>query len=78
MQSHIVPEILFYIKMPYACTQDFRYVMAVIPAIALTVAYVNKVLTADGSKLAVNLGMAINFALIISLISSSILYCVCI
>ena len=76
--SQLVPEALFYIKMPYACTQDFRYVMCIIPAVALITAFVNKILVTDGSKVTVQLSRAICISTLVFIVSSTLLYCVCI
>ena len=78
MQSQVLSETYFYIKMPYACTMDFRYIMPMILAMGLTLALVHKTLSAEGGRVSV----AINRVLLIScglfLLSSSLFYCVCI
>ena len=78
MQSQVLSETYFYIKMPYACTMDFRYIMPMILAMGLTLAFVHKTLVAEGGKVSV----AINRVLLITcglfLLSSSLFYCVCI
>lgn len=40
--SQILCEVYFYIKMPYACTMDFRYIMPLILGIAMTAYYTRK------------------------------------
>ncbi|MBQ8295201.1 MAG: hypothetical protein IJX87_02070 [Clostridia bacterium] len=78
MQSQALSEIYFYIKMPYGCTMDFRYIMPMILAIALTVGYVEKTLKNTENKWALALNRALTIAAVGLLASSALFYCVCI
>lgn len=46
--SQILSEVYFYVKMPYGCTMDFRYIMPLIPAIALCLVLTGKRLKTCG------------------------------
>jgi hypothetical protein len=74
--SQVLSEIYFYIKMPYGCTMDFRYIMPLIFGLALSVGFIHKILTAYGSKRALN--FCILFYIIVGafLISSTLFYTV--
>ena len=76
--SQVVPEIVFYIKMPYACTMDFRYVMPLITGLALITGYVQKTLNAEGSAFSLGLSKMLSVFTVAFLISSSLFYCTCI
>ena len=76
--SQVVPEIIFYVKMPYACTMDFRYVMPLITGLALMTGYAQKALTAEGSSFSVGLSKILTMVVVIFLVSSSLFYCTCI
>ena len=78
MQSQVISEIFFYVKMPYACTMDFRYVMPIISAIALTAGYVLKILNAEGSAFSLKLSKFISLTAIMALTCTSLFYCICI
>lgn len=78
VQSQAISEIVFYIRMPYACTMDFRYILPMIPAVALTIAGVCGRLgrERDGFSVALRRLTAIAFGG--ALLCSSIFYMVCI
>lgn len=78
MQSQALSECYFYIQMPYGCTMDFRYIMPIILAMALTFGYTQKALVAQGGKGAIVLSRWLYIAAIGLLLSSAIFYCVCI
>jgi len=78
LQSQVLSEIYFYIKMPYGCTMDFRYIMPMILAIALTLGYTQKTLVLVGGKTATALERLLLLLSIGFLIASSLFYCVCI
>ncbi|MBE5742374.1 MAG: phospholipid carrier-dependent glycosyltransferase [Clostridiales bacterium] len=78
MQSQVLPEIFFYVKMPYACTMDFRYVMPIISALALTSGYVIKILNAEGSAFSLKLSNFIMLSAVMTLSCTSMFYCICI
>ena len=78
VQSQVLSEVYFYIKMPYGCTMDFRYIMPLILGIALTFGFVQKTLTSSNSNLAVKYSKVLNFALAGLLTSSTLFYCICV
>ncbi|MGN0819766.1 MAG: glycosyltransferase family 39 protein [Christensenellaceae bacterium] len=49
--SQIVPYLLFYLKMPYTCTLDFRYVMPVILAFAIMIGKIDEKFSKKGAGL---------------------------
>ena len=78
MQSQVLSEIYFYIEMPYGCTMDFRYIMPMILALALTLGYVQKALAALQTQTARRLDLGLTILTCIFLASSVLFYCVCI
>ena len=78
MQSQVLSEIYFYIEMPYGCTMDFRYIMPMILALALTLGYVQKALAAVQTQTARRLDLWLTILTCIFLASSVLFYCVCI
>ena len=76
--SQVLSEIYFYIKMPYGCTMDFRYIMPLILGIALTIGFVQNALTASKSKLALACSRVLMFAVIGFLANGALFYCICI
>ncbi|MBR2337293.1 MAG: hypothetical protein IKA61_05060 [Clostridia bacterium] len=76
--SQVLPEIFFYIKMPYACTMDFRYVMPLITGLALMTGYVKKTLISEGSAFSIGLNKVMTIVITVFLVSSSLFYCTCI
>ncbi|MBR2441973.1 MAG: hypothetical protein IKB20_02790, partial [Clostridia bacterium] len=58
VQSQVLSEMYFYIKMPYGCTMDFRYIMPLILGLALTVGYTQKTLALAEGKWAKTLSNA--------------------
>ena len=76
VQSQVIPEIIFYVKMPYACTMDFRYIMPMIVGIALMTGYVMKALKVNGSSFAINLRRITALAIVLMLVSTTVFYCV--
>lgn len=78
MQSQVLSEIYFYIEMPYGCTMDFRYIMPMILALALTLGYVQKALAALQTQTARRLDLWLTILTCIFLASSVLFYCVCI
>ena len=75
--SQVLSEIYFYIKMPYGCTMDFRYIMPLIFGLALSVGLVQKILTASGSETAVEFCRVFYIIVGAFLISSTLFYTVC-
>ncbi len=78
VQSQVLSEMYFYIKMPYGCTMDFRYIMPLILGMALAFGYVQKTLAAAEGGLAVKLGKTLYVTLAGFLISSTLFYCICV
>lgn len=78
MQSQAVSEMYFYVTMPYGCTMDFRYIMPIIPAIALTLGYTHKVLVTSKGKVALAIDRLLMITTAGFLVCSSLFYCVCI
>ncbi len=78
VQSQALSEIYFYIKMPYGCTMDFRYIMPMILGIALTLGYTRKVLAVEGGKFSMVMNRLTLLATSAFLLSSTLFYCVCI
>ncbi len=78
MQSQVLSEIYFYIQMPYGCTMDFRYIMPIVLAIALTLGYVQKALAGLQTKTARRLDLWLSILTCAFLASSALFYCVCI
>lgn len=78
VQSQAVSEIFFYVGMPYACTMDFRYIMPMIPGIALTIWLTGARLKREGDafSLALNRLTAVSFGG--ALLFSTLFYMVCI
>lgn len=78
MQSQVLSENYFYLQMPYGCTMDFRYIMPMILAIALTLGYVLKALAGLQTKTARRLELWLCILTCVFLVSSTLFYCVCI
>ena len=78
MQSQVLSEIYFYLKMPYGCTMDFRYIMPIISAIALTLGYALRALEKTEGNGAVVLQRLLTLSVIGFLTVSTLFYCVCI
>ena len=78
MQSQVLSEIYFYIQMPYGCTMDFRYIMPMILALALTWGYVQKAFAALQTSGARRLGFCLDWAVCLFLATSVLFYCSCI
>ena len=74
--SQVLSEIYFYIKMPYGCTMDFRYIMPLIFGLALSVGFIHKILTAYVSKRALNFCILLYIIVGAFLISSTLFYTV--
>jgi hypothetical protein len=76
--SQILSEIYFYVKMPYACTMDFRYILPLILGIALTMGTVEKTLLSSGSAVAYKFTVWLYILAGGLIVSSTLFYCVCI
>lgn len=78
VQSQVLSEIYFYIKMPYGCTMDFRYIMPLILGIGLLLGYTRKILAADRGKFSLVMNRLTLVLTTAFLTSSTLFYCVCI
>ncbi len=78
VQSQALSEIYFYIKMPYACTMDFRYIMPLILGMALTLGCTRKILATEGGKFSVALNRLTALSVGAFLTLSALFYCTCI
>ncbi len=78
VQSQVLSEVYFYIKMPYGCTMDFRYIMPLILGMALTLGYTRKILAVEGGKFSLAMNRLTLIAAGAFLASSTLFYCVCI
>ncbi len=78
VQSQVLSEVYFYIKMPYGCTMDFRYIMPLILGMALTLGYTREVLAVEGGKFSTVVNRLTLLAVVGFLGVSSLFYCVCI
>ncbi len=78
MQSQVLSLVYFYIKMPYGCTMDFRYVMPMILAIALTVGFTQNRLDTIGTQTAIKLNRLLTLFIGGFLAVGVLFYCVCI
>lgn len=76
MASQVLSEVYFYIQMPYGCTMDFRYIMPIILALALTLGYVQKALDSVQTQTARRLDLWLTILTCIFLASSTLFYCV--
>lgn len=78
VQSQVLSEVYFYIKMPYGCTMDFRYIMPLILGMGLLLGMTRKMLAVEGGKTSTVLDRLLLLSVIAFLASSSLFYCVCI
>ncbi len=78
VQSQVLSEVYFYVKMPYGCTMDFRYIMPLILGLGLLLGYVQRLLSLEGGKFSVTMNKLTQMAVGAFLTSSLLFYCVCI
>lgn len=78
LQSQVLSEIYFYITMPYGCTMDFRYIMPMILAMALTVGCVQKTLIAHGGKASLAMSRILTGTIAAFLTASTLFYLTCV
>ena len=74
--SHIVSYVVFYIKMPYSCTMDFRYIMPVVISIPLMLSGFGKIAQTSGILKVYNYILITNVLLF--LFSSALFYMTCV
>ncbi len=77
VETMVISEVYFYIKMPYACTQDFRYVMPLILGAAMTYYYSNKRIKLENTRFGSALRFISTASMAAMLVSTTLLYCVC-
>jgi 4-amino-4-deoxy-L-arabinose transferase-like glycosyltransferase len=76
--SQVLSEIYFYIKMPYACTMDFRYIMPLILGMCLTLWLVCGRLSRAGDGFSVTLCRLTVLSVAAFLVCSVLFYAVCV
>jgi 4-amino-4-deoxy-L-arabinose transferase-like glycosyltransferase len=75
--SQVLSEIYFYVKMPYGCTMDFRYIMPLIFGFALGIGLVRKVLLSAGGVRAESFTIVLDILVGGFILSSVLFYTVC-
>ena len=78
VQSQVLSEIYFYIKMPYGCTMDFRYIMPLILGVGLLLGYTQKILAVEGGKFSTAMNRLTLISVVGFLTVSMLFYCTCI
>ena len=73
----IISEFAFYVKMPYACTQDFRYVMPLILGIPMIYYYSRRKIKAANTKVGNVLALSTDIAGAAVIVLMILFYCVC-
>ncbi len=76
--SQVASMYYFYIKMPYGCTMDFRYILPMILGLALGLAYIFKTLKFAGSKLSKVLSCSTLAVISIFIVGSAGFYLMCV
>ncbi len=76
VSSQVLSEIFFYVRMPYSCTMDFRYVMPLILGMALTLWLALGRLKEEGGKFSTALCRAVKACVGVFLLSSALFYMV--
>ena len=75
--SFLISEFMFYIKMPYACTMDFRYVMPVILGFAMIFYYARKRILAANTEFGNTLVFVSTFCAVATISLTTLFYLVC-
>ena len=75
--SFLLSEFMFYIKMPYACTMDFRYVMPVILGFAVIFYYARKRILAANTEFGNTLVFVSTFCAVATVSLTTLFYLVC-
>ena len=75
--SFLISEFMFYIKMPYACTMDFRYVMPVILGFAMIFYYARKRILAANTEFGNTLVFVSTFCAVATVSLTTLFYLVC-
>lgn len=76
--SQVVGIYYFYIKMPYGCTMDFRYIMPIILGLALGLGYIFKSLKLIATNTSKLLTLSTASVIVCYLLSTTLFYFVCI
>ena len=76
--SQVIGIYYFYIKMPYGCTMDFRYIMPMILGLALGLSYIFKSLKYIGGQTSKALSVTTASLIITYLLGAALFYFVCI
>lgn len=77
VQTMVISEFCFYVKMPYACTQDFRYIMPMILGVTMTYYYANRRVKAANTNFGNVLSFITTASMVSMLIMTTLFYCVC-
>lgn len=77
IQTTVLSEMIFYVKMPYACTQDFRYIMLMILGTAMTYYYARKRIKAANTNFGNTLCFITTASVVSTLVLTTLFYCVC-
>ena len=77
VQTMVISEFCFYVKMPYACTQDFRYIMPMILGVTMTYYYANRRVKAANTNFGNVLSFITTASMVSMLILTTLFYCVC-
>ncbi len=75
--SFLISEFMFYIKMPYACTMDFRYVMPVILGFAMIFYYARRRILAANTEFGNALVFVSTFCVAATISLTTLFYLVC-
>ena len=75
--SFLISEFMFYIKMPYACTMDFRYVMPVILGFAMIFYYARRRILAANTEFGNTLVFVSTFCVAATISLTTLFYLVC-
>lgn len=76
--SQVISMYYFYLKMPFGCTMDFRYILPIILGFALGFGYIFKSLKIIGGKASRILSVSTGLVIAIYFISSSVFYTLCV
>lgn len=77
IQTMVLSEMFFYVKMPYACTQDFRYIMLMILGTTMTYYYARKRIISANTKFGNSLCFITTASMVSMLVLTTLFYCVC-
>lgn len=75
--SFLISEAVFYIKMPYACTMDFRYIMPIIFGFAMIFYYARKRIKAANTTFGSTLVFVSTVSVVATVVLTTLFYLVC-